>query len=90
MARHITVSIVSMMMLILTSKDHTVMARFATSKSIVKSVRGGQQETTIHKPKPSKWLEVCNQLAPATSVLCSLAPLPTRNYYSSISFKECW
>ena len=75
--RHITVSIVSMMMLILTSKDHTVMARFATSKSIVKSVRGGQQETTIHKPKPSKWLEVCNQLAPATSVLCSLAPLPT-------------
>ena len=27
-----------------------------------------------HHPK---WLEVCNQLAPCSSVLCSLAPLPT-------------
>ncbi|KAL7554603.1 hypothetical protein ACHAWF_018098 [Thalassiosira exigua] len=27
--------------------------------------------------RPKKWLEVCNRLAPATSVLCSLAPLPT-------------
>ena len=76
--RHITISIVSILMLILTSKDHTVMARFATSKTIVQSVRGGQQqEPTIHKPNPSRWLAVCNQLAPATSVLCSLAPLPT-------------
>ncbi|KAL9181986.1 hypothetical protein ACHAXT_012329 [Thalassiosira profunda] len=26
---------------------------------------------------PPKWLEICGKLAPATSVLCSLAPLPT-------------
>ena len=27
--------------------------------------------------KPAKWLEVCKQLAPVTSILCSMAPLPT-------------
>lgn len=28
-------------------------------------------------PAPPKWLVACTRLAPATSVLCSLAPLPT-------------
>lgn len=46
-------------------------ARTAAPKSIVK------EKSLSTKPDPPKWLEVCNRIAPATSVLCSLAPLPT-------------
>mmetsp|Transcript_8573 Transcript_8573/g.14880 ORF Transcript_8573/g.14880 Transcript_8573/m.14880 type:complete len:281 (+) Transcript_8573:88-930(+) len=31
----------------------------------------------VKPEQPPKWLEICGQLAPATSILCSLAPLPT-------------
>mmetsp|Transcript_21405 Transcript_21405/g.46485 ORF Transcript_21405/g.46485 Transcript_21405/m.46485 type:complete len:274 (+) Transcript_21405:129-950(+) len=49
------------------------MARASAPKSIVaeKSV------STTTKSEPPKWLEICSKIAPATSVLCSLAPLPT-------------
>lgn len=50
---------------------NTVTARTAAPKSIVKDT------PVAIKSKPPKWLEICNQIAPATSVLCSLAPLPT-------------
>ena len=33
--------------------------------------RGGGDDKT------AKWLEACQQLAPVTSILCSMAPLPT-------------
>ena len=46
--------------------------RFAVPKgtAVVNTLRGGDD-------KPAKWLEVCQQLAPVTSILCSMAPLPT-------------
>ena len=45
--------------------------RFAVPKgtTVVNTLRGDD--------KPAKWLEVCQQLAPVTSILCSMAPLPT-------------
>ncbi len=48
------------------------MARTAASKATVVD-----KQTVSMKHDRPKWLEVCNQIAPATSVLCSLAPLPT-------------
>lgn len=50
----------------------TATARTAGSKSVIT-----KKSPDVTKAKPPKWLEICNQLAPATSVLCSLAPLPT-------------
>jgi len=46
--------------------------RFAVPKgtAVVNTLRGGDDKT-------AKWLEVCKQLAPVTSILCSMAPLPT-------------
>ena len=46
--------------------------RFAVPKGnvVVNTLRGGDD-------KPAKWLEACQQLAPVTSILCSMAPLPT-------------
>ena len=55
------------------SSTNTAMARTALPKSVVPE----KSSLSTNKPKPPKWLDVCNQLAPATSVLCSLAPLPT-------------
>lgn len=51
----------------------TVTARTAASKSIVAE----KSATAPMMKSDPKWLEICSQLAPATSVLCSLAPLPT-------------
>ena len=48
--------------------------RFAVpTKPVVNTLRGGQ----VKERSPSKFLDICSQLAPITSVLCSLAPLPT-------------
>mmetsp|Transcript_6763 Transcript_6763/g.16640 ORF Transcript_6763/g.16640 Transcript_6763/m.16640 type:complete len:282 (-) Transcript_6763:303-1148(-) len=53
---------------------NTAMARTAAPKSIIQ-----EKPSPLAKPKsdPPKWLDICNRIAPATSVLCSLAPLPT-------------
>ena len=48
-------------------------ARSAASKAAVVD----KQTVSMKKYDRPKWLEVCNQIAPATSILCSLAPLPT-------------
>ena len=51
----------------------TTARRFAEPTKPAVRVRGGQ----VEERSQSKFLDVCSQLAPITSVLCSLAPLPT-------------
>ena len=52
-----------------------VEARFgvATPKAVVAE----NKPAVIKSDEHPKWLEICNTLAPFTSVMCSLAPLPT-------------
>jgi len=69
--KHNIVSIAVVFCLISTSTAR----RFAKpTKPVVNyTLRGGQ----VEERSQSKFLDVCSQLAPITSVLCSLAPLPT-------------
>ncbi len=47
--------------------------RSATRASITKE----KPVSTEQKEEPPKWLDACNQIAPCTNILCSLAPLST-------------
>ena len=76
----------AVLIIFLALSTNTVMARrFAISASASRQMielraGGGQDDnddTIQYKPKPAKWLDICSQIAPVTSVLCSLAPLPT-------------
>ncbi|KAL7530076.1 hypothetical protein ACHAXR_003293 [Thalassiosira sp. AJA248-18] len=73
----IRIAIISVLFFASTSTTYARSAAAPPKASVVagnKSVsatRGGEQS------EHPKWLEICNTLAPATSVLCSLAPLPT-------------
>ena len=51
-------------------RDEIKAARRLTVPKHTHTLRGGDGKLT-------KWLEVCKQLAPVTSILCSMAPLPT-------------
>jgi len=70
--KHIIASIAVIFCLISTSTAR----RFAepTKPAAINTLRGGQ---VVEERSPSKFLDICSQLAPITSVLCSLAPLPT-------------
>lgn len=60
------------------ASTNTVVARKAAVASA--AAAAGDKSAVAAKisaDPPKKWLEICNRLAPATSVLCSLAPLPT-------------
>ena len=75
----------AVLIIFLALSTNTVMARrFAISASASRQMiglrAGGQDDnddSSQYKPKPAKWLDICSQIAPVTSVLCSLAPLPT-------------
>jgi len=74
----------AVLIIFLALSTNTVMARrfaiSAASRQMIELRAGGQDDnddTIQYKPKPAKWLDICSQIAPVTSVLCSLAPLPT-------------
>lgn len=52
-------------------------AAAAATKSRASIATENSPTPAIKSDPPKKWLEVCNKIAPATSILCSLAPLPT-------------
>lgn len=68
--KHIIISIAVVFCLISTSTAR----RFAEPTKPAVNTRRGQ---VVEERSPSKFLDICSQLAPITSVLCSLAPLPT-------------
>ena len=63
--------------LIVTSCLDSASARVAAGASKVSTTPQKKNLPVDTKSEHPKWLEICNQLAPATSVMCSLAPLPT-------------
>ena len=73
--KHIIFSIAVVFCLIISTNTVTA-RRFAqpTKPAVINTPRGGQ---VVEERSPSKFLHICSQLAPITSVLCSLAPLPT-------------
>ena len=73
--KHNIIVSIAVVFCIITSTNTVMARRFAEpTKPAVINTRGGQ---VVEERSPSKFLDICSQLAPITSVLCSLAPLPT-------------
>ena len=58
---------------------HAASTAAATSPKSTATRASATKEKSVSTElkQPPKWLEVCNQLAPCTNILCSLAPLST-------------